>query len=504
MEEIDLKKLCKKLAYSKKSELSDDIFDETVSSLRLMWPKFGHAIVLGELSKIWSIEKAVPFFERVNLKTNNRNEIKTIATHYRRCCNGGVERVQAQLMNLWMRGGYKVILLTEEPECNLDYSYPMDVKRVIIPTTENMTDRLTSIQKVCMEERVDLYVNHSWQNDSVLWECMLLKLIHIPFVQYIHGHFAWSIWKNKDRLYEPEIFRLCDLVISLSETNARFYQLCGCQSYLIQNPVPEDLAVNTDVSRLDSKHVLLVGRLSDEKHPMDALMIFKKVHDYIPEAVLDIVGGDESDYVLQINDFIKENKLHSSVILHGKKNQAEVAEFYKNSSCVIFTSEMEGYPMVILESKAYGLPLMMYELPYLALVKDGRGVVAAKQGDINSMANNIIKLLKDDAYRISLGKEARESFETFNSYDLEGNWKNIIMLCSFDKDTVKTPSYFDPDEVSFADKFIEPMLLEGMKKGYDYILKNNIDYFVGRKILLFPRKIKAIFYSVKRILGYAK
>lgn len=395
-------------------------------------------------------------------------------------------------------------MLTEEPECDLDYSYPADVKRVVIPKTENIVARLISIQKVCIEERVDLYVNHSWQNDSVLWECMLLKMIHIPFIQYIHGHFAWNIWKSKDRLYEPEIFRFSDLVISLSETNARFYQFCGCKSYLIQNPIPEDLAVNTDVSRLDSKHVLLVGRLSDEKHPMDTLMIFKRVHDYIPEAVLDIVGSDDAGYASRINDFVKENKLYSSIVLHGRKTQAEVAEFYKNSSCVIFTSEMEGYPMVILESKAYGLPLMMYELPYLALVKDGRGVVTTKQGDINSMANNIIRLLSDDIYRNNLGKEARESFEMFKLYDLEGNWRNIIALCSSGENRIESSSYFAPNDVTFADKFIEPMLLDGMKKGYDYVLKNSMDYFVGRMILLFPRKIKAIICSIKRIFNYAK
>lgn len=111
MEAVKIRKMCEELAYSKNSELSDEIFNATVSSLRLMWSKYGYAIVFGELSQIWSLEKAVPFFKKINLKTNSRNKIRTIATHYRRCCNGGVERVQAQLMNLWSGGGTKLFCL---------------------------------------------------------------------------------------------------------------------------------------------------------------------------------------------------------------------------------------------------------------------------------------------------------------------------------------------------------------------------------------------------------
>lgn len=497
MAERNLAKICSELAYSKYDELSDEIFDSTVSVLKPLWSKYGYAAILGELSKIWPLSKAIPFFNKVNLNTNNLGEIQTIATHYRRCYNGGIERVQAQLMNLWVQMGYNVVLFTEEVENKLDYPYPPTIKRIIIPAPDKIVERLFVLQKACIEEKVDLYVNHNWGNPTVIWECMILKMIHIPFVQYIHGHFAWNIWTNKDSLYQPEIFKLCDLVLSLSETNARFYQLCGCKSYMVQNPVPEDIANNTEVSKLDSKHILMVGRLSVEKHPMDAVKIFKNVHDEIPDAVLDIVGGDDYDFIPQIIAYAEQNNFRDSVVLHGRKLQSEVAEFYKKSACVIFTSEMEGYPMVVLESKAYGLPLIMYELPYLSLVKDGKGIITAKQGDIVTMAENTIKLLKDDEYRMDLGKQAKESFNLINAYDLESTWKSIITLCSPGEHFVDDPAYFNPADVPYADKFIEPMLLDGMKKGYDHILVSNFYYQVGRKVLKFPRKVKHTITAVK-------
>lgn len=38
--------------------------------------------------------------------TNKKGEIKTIATNYICACHGGIERVNAQLMTLWIQMGY--------------------------------------------------------------------------------------------------------------------------------------------------------------------------------------------------------------------------------------------------------------------------------------------------------------------------------------------------------------------------------------------------------------
>lgn len=506
MTEKDLNAQCSTLAYSICDELTEEIFNATISALKILYPKYGYANVLGELSKLWPIEKAIPFFSKANLQTNRNCEIKTIATYCHRAYNGGVERVQAQLMSLWAQMGYQVILFTEEPANELDYPYPSTIKRIIIPPlqADKIPDRLGALQKHCTENHVDLYVNHVWSNVSALWECMLLKMMHIPFVQYIHGHFACSIWNGKCALFQPELFNLCDIVLSLSETNARFYQLCGCNSYMVHNPVPEDLSSNKEIASLNSNHILMVGRLSAEKRPMDAIKIFKLVHEQLPDIILDVVGGDDANFIPQMQKYINNNHLQNNVIFHGKKVQTEIAEFYKKSACVLFTSEMEGYPMVILESKAYGLPLVMYDLPYLSLVKDGKGILTSQIGDIAAMSKHLIKLLTNDSYKADLGKAARESFESFNAYNLEKTWSNIIALCSHEKDTIDDPAYFNPKTVSYADKFIEPMLLDAMKGGFDYILESNFDYQIGKKALKYPRKIKSLLRKMKGSVNHGK
>ena len=156
MTEENISKLCLDLLYSKHEESSDENIDSTLSELRKMWSEYGCAAVFGELSKIWSLPKAITFFNSIDMGTSNVGKIATIATHYRRCYNGGIERVQAQLMNLWVQMGYKVVLFTEEPENELDYLYPDSVKRIIISSPNDIGERLTALEQACIKEQVDL------------------------------------------------------------------------------------------------------------------------------------------------------------------------------------------------------------------------------------------------------------------------------------------------------------------------------------------------------------
>lgn len=494
-----LYKLCKELPYSTENELSDDIFNETKILVNQLLSQYGYACVLGQLSKIWSLDKAVQFFTKLDLKTNHMGKIRTIATNYIRACNGGIERVNSQLMTLWTQMGYNVVLFTEEAENTLDFPYPSNVKRFIIPPAANLTERLDTIQNYCLEEKVELFVNHTWWDDSVLWECMMLRMMHIPYIQYVHGHFACYIWFNTRTLFQPEVFKLCDIVLSLSETNARFYQLCGCNSYMVQNPIPEDLSSNSDLSTLDSKHILWVGRLSPDKNPMDALKVFRLVHERQPDVILDIVGGDDGGKTIsKLKTYVMKYNLQNNVTFHGKKTQSEIVDYYLRSFCVLFTSEMEGSPMVVLESKAYGIPLVMFELPYLTLCKDGKGILTAPIGNIEQLAENILHLLNNDSYRKSIGQAARESFDSFNAYNLEDTWKNIITLCSSGKHEINNSAYFDPSNISYSDSFIEPMLLDSMKKGYHSVLVNNLDYKIGYIALKFPRIIVNLLREIRR------
>ena len=151
---------------------------------------------------------------------------------------------------------------------------------------------------------------------------------------------------------------------------------------------------------------------------------------------------------------------------------------------MLFTSQMESFSMVLLESKAHGLPCVMYDLPYLTLASDRKGFLSAPIGDIPAMSEHVLNILSDDALRNRLSREARDSFEAYAGYDYAEAWFEIFSL-NFTSDR-----YYDPVDVGQSDRFIMPMLFDAWKKGIEYVLSNDRDRRVGEKILSIPRSIK--------------
>ena len=153
--------------------------------------------------------------------------------------------------------------------------------------------------------------------------------------------------------------------------------------------------------------------------------------------------------------------------------------------------------MVVLETKAYGVPIVMYDMPYLFLIKDKKGVLSSKIGNLDEMADNIVTLLRDDSFRISKGKEARESFEELLRYDLRAVWDNILDICANDDVPIQPNDYYNPERLAAEDRYIIPVLTEKYYCAYDNIV-NSIDYRIGKKILKIPRKVTSILRTIKK------
>ena len=491
MSDKQILKKCKDLPYSNTCTLDDEVFFLTESKLSQLYAEYGDARVLAELYTLWSFEKAVSFFEKIRWEDINSREPKTIATMYYRGYNGGVERVNAELMKLWIGMGYRVVFISKEEKSPQDYPYPDLVKRVVIPG-DDMTQRLLLLQKCCKEEKVDLVINHEWAQNSFLWECVLMKRMKIPYIQYCHGHFSFCLDWSRDYLFQPEAFKLCNLVLSLSEVNARFYQLSGCNTYRVNNPIPDDLKIETgDVKEMKS-HILWVGRIAEEKYPMDALKVFKIIRSRCPDAVLDIVGDEDKRIAKEMQLYVNNEGLNELVVFHGKKDTYELASFYRSCACVLFTSKMEGYPMIVLESKAYKCPLVMYNLTFLSLIRDGLGVLTSPIGDLSALADNVVRILKDDRLRKKLAVEAGESFASLKKYDLRKTWKRIIdITCKITED-FSDPDYYTVDDISDIDLSVIPAIFDKMKIGYNNNLFNSRDYKVGNSLLKIPRIIKNV------------
>ena len=55
--------------------------------------------------------------------------------------------------------------------------------------------------------------------------------------------------------------------------------------------------------------------------------------------------------------------------------------------------------VLVLEAKAYGLPVVMYDLPYLTLTMDGKGLLTSPNGEVDNMVEHLIDILTKENFK---------------------------------------------------------------------------------------------------------
>ncbi len=360
----------------------------------------------------------------------NPREVRVVGTFYYKYANGGAERVQSSLIKLWIDLGYRVVLLTDDPPSPDDYDLPEGVRRVVLPssfetTPGNYLDRARALEAAIEEHGIDVMVYHAWVSSILVWDLLMCKAAGIAFATHCHSVFSLPlrrVWASFAEM--PSVYSLCDAVITLSEVDRAYWSNYNDTVVSVANPLTFSLD-GVEVSGLEGKNVLWLGRMSDEKRPHDALRIFAKVLDEEPDARLLMVGScPEQDYMASLHALIAELGIESSVEMCGF--QKEVLPFYRQASVLLMTSEFEGSPLALSESQSAGVPCVMYGLPYLTLTRPRRGLVVVEMGDVDAAADAVADLLHDRDYRRALGGEARANVEEYARFDYAGTWRGLF------------------------------------------------------------------------------
>lgn len=362
-----------------------------------------------------------------------KKQIRTIGVFYFRVYNGGIENAISNLMNMWVKNGYNVVLFTDEKPNSKDYYIDPSVKRVVLPKIEKEEycfywKRINTWRKALSEYQVDAVVYNAWLNPILLDDALAIKSTGTLLIAHTHGMFCSDMdalggnyaYTN---LETHQYYKLTDMVVTLSKTDKTYWQSFGLRCMTTVNPIAIDLSVQT--APLNGKNLLFVGRISYEKQIIDLFKILLKVQKTVPDAKLTIVGATEDKpYEEMVNRFIKENKLENSVEMVGFTNN--VLPYYQKSDVMLCTSKFEGFCLTIAESKICGLPLVSYELPNLDFIRENKGMFVVEQNDIEAAAQHVVELLTNDELRLQMGQEARKSAEKLFSLDLKAHWDHIF------------------------------------------------------------------------------
>lgn len=379
-----------------------------------------------------------------NLKIFSRTdytEPKTIAYYYRSIKNGGAQRVAAMLANIFAEikdesglEKYKVVLITDEEEegdDTLEYSLHSGVKREYLPAFgtyfgKDYRARFDTWNRIIEDDKIDVLINGMWCAPCAVWDMISIKGTKRKPMYLTHMHSFCCVpygFEGEDAEELIHRYRLSDGVVTLSECDARFVSAFNPHAKSIVNPLTFDIKTTIDYEKKGNT-ILWVGRISDEKQPLDAVHMMRRVVKEVPDARLIIVGSGDKELEERMQSLISLYELQDHVVM--AVYTLDVEKYYKEAAVYIGTSSYEGFSLTYAEAMAYGIPVVAYDMPWLTIIRDGRGILTVGQGRAESLAKKVIALLKDEEKRQQLGREGRCQCQELNAVDIGVEWISLI------------------------------------------------------------------------------
>jgi len=177
-------------------------------------------------------------------------------------------------------------------------------------------------------------------------------------------------------------------------------------------------------AKLVNKIVVSVGRIEPQKGYDQLVDIWKPVDEKHPDWKL-IIFGDGKD-LEALKAQISQADLQEKILLKPPTSSIDVELL--NSSIYLMTSRYEGFPMVLIEAMACGLPVISFRCPCgpSDIINDKNDGFIIDIGDKVSMAMHLNKLIENDDLRKNMGHKARENIKRFSQDQVMDIWNSLF------------------------------------------------------------------------------
>jgi glycosyltransferase involved in cell wall biosynthesis len=238
----------------------------------------------------------------------------------------------------------------------------------------------------------------------------------VPLIVHFHGLDAYSqpLLEKYESGYQP-LFGTAAAVLAVSRDMER---------QLLSLGAPQDkLFLNyygVDTSRFSGGNPALaqptfiaVGRFVDKKAPHLTLLAFGEVVKMCPEARLIMIGDGALWEACKL--LAGALGIAAAVEFLGPRPHAEIAAAMRDSRAFVQHSirtsygDSEGTPVAVLEAGATGLPVIATcHGGIVDVVVNGETGFLVEEGDIEGMADRMLRLAKNPELAARLGRQARK------------------------------------------------------------------------------------------------
>lgn len=246
--------------------------------------------------------------------------------------------------------------------------------------------------------------------------------IDIPMVTTLHGTDITLVGNHP--FYKPAVtfsINKSDYVTSVSQSlkddTLKLFNIKNeiqvIPNFIELNKNEYDPAIPCSRSVMANENERIITHISNfrkVKRIPDIIKIFYKIQKEIPAKLMMVGDGPEKE---KAEKLCRKYGIQDKVIFFGNSN--EIDRILCLTDLFLLPSETESFGLAALEAMACGVPVISSNSGGLPEVnRDGVSGYLSDVGDINEMAKNALKILKDDSILKEFKKNALHVAEQFD------------------------------------------------------------------------------------------
>lgn len=359
---------------------------------------------------------------------------------------GGMERVLLNKVRWFAaQGGYDLMVVTTDQQgLPPFYDFPPEVRMVDLGIDYSLDNGCGAVKKILtyfrkrrlhrkrltellIRERADFVVSLYPSESSFIpairdGSKKVLELHYNKFFRLQYNRSGLLGLADRFRTRQDErIVRKFDKFVVLTKEDADYWgKLPNLQ--VIPNAA---LQIPDVVHDPDSRRVIAVGRLDYQKG-FDRLL---DAWALLPEDLhrtwrLDIFGQGEWETMLK--ERIGRLGIADSARINAPTS--DIFQEYAASAFLVMSSHYEGFPMVLIEAMACGLPGVCFGFKCgpRDILRDGKNGRIVPEGNVPALAKAMEELMRDDEMRKRMGEAAREVTQTYSEQNVMEQWRKCF------------------------------------------------------------------------------
>lgn len=269
--------------------------------------------------------------------------------------------------------------------------------------------------RICFDKPdiVHIHMSHHGSFDRANLIQRICKANKISVIIHLHGSEFEKYYLGCNSKKQNKIsgfFNASDAVIVLGEKWKEFISTIATTSKVKVFNNSIEIPKNQICINEREVKFLFLGVLFERKGVMDLLhaisMIYKELESNEIKISFNIAGtGPEES---KLKEYVQKAKIEKYVNFVGWISGEEKKRMLLNNHVLVLPSYNEGLPIAILEAISFGLPIISTNVGSIeeAVINNENGFLFTP-GDVEALANSILKLFSDANLRYRMSKKSR-------------------------------------------------------------------------------------------------